>query len=405
MRNATTARMARPSRPEIQTHGPPPIRRPRHRTAPRRSAAGRTGRRRGRAAAGRRRRRDPRTRRRSTGCAMHRRAASARRAWPARRAPHRRPVSHRRPSRPRSDAAPRAPAAATGAPENGRGCGSADAGAGGGQRSVGQVRVERVGHRGRTREALAGIGRHGAPDDRLEGRRDPGPDLGHLGRAAGQPCHRDRRGAVALEGSTAGEHLEEHDAEGVDVRRRGGLLAARLFGAEVVDRAERRPGQRHLGLGDGPGDPEVGDLHAAVAREHDVAGLHVAVDDPPGVGGRQGAGDLRGDPGGLARRERPVPAHDRGQVLPVDELHDDERAVLVLAEVVDGHDVGMVERGGGERLLAEARAEVRIATVLGAEDLDRDVAIELGVVGAVDAGHAPLPEELHQPIPPAEDAA
>ena len=103
--------------------------------------------------------------------------------------------------------------------------------------------------------------------------------------------------------------------------------------------------------------------------------------------------------------ERAVAAHDRGQVLTVDELHDDERAVLVLAEVVDRDDVGVVERGGGQGLLAEAGAEVRIATVLGAEDLDRDVAIELGVVGAVDAGHAPLPEELHQSIPPAEDAA
>ncbi len=57
----------------------------------------------------------------------------------------------------------------------------------------------------------------------------------------------------------------------------------------------------------------------------------------------------------------------------------------VLAEVVDRDDVGVVQRGGGQGLLAEAGEEVRIATVLGAEDLDRDVAIELGVVGAVDA--------------------
>ena len=119
----------------------------------------------------------------------------------------------------------------------------------------------------------------------------------------------------------------------------------------------------------------------------------------------EGPGDLGGDAGRLARRERPVPAQDRGEILAVDQLHDDERPVLVLAEVVHGHDVGMVQRRRGQRLLPEARAEVGIAAVLGAEDLDRDVAIELGVVGAVDGGHAPLPEELHQPIPPAQDAA
>ena len=102
-------------------------------------------------------------------------------------------------------------------------------------------------------------------------------------------------------------------------------LAAGLLGAEVVDRAERRARQRHLRLGDRPGDPEVGDLHPAVAVDHDVARLHVAMDDAPLVGRLEGARRLGGDPGGLARRQGAGALDDRGEVLAVDELHDDER--------------------------------------------------------------------------------
>ena len=62
----------------------------------------------------------------------------------------------------------------------------------------------------------------------------------------------------------------------------------------------------------------------------------------------------------------------------------------------------MVERRGGLRLLPEARDECRIAAVLGAQHLDRDVAAELRVVGAVDRGHATLAEQLDEAIAAAE---
>ncbi len=75
-----------------------------------------------------------------------------------------------------------------------------------------------------------------------------------------------------------------------DAARR--LLASGLFGAEVVDGAERHARQRHLRLGHGPGDAEVGDFHPPVATDEDVPGLHVAVDDSARVGGLEGSGGL-----------------------------------------------------------------------------------------------------------------
>ena len=101
----------------------------------------------------------------------------------------------------------------------------------------------------------------------------------------------------------------------------------------------------------------------------------------------------------------PAPAQDRGEVLAVDELHDDERAGRVLAVVVDGDDVRVGERRGRLGLLAEAGEEVGVAQVLGAEELDGDVAAELGVAGPVDRRHAALSEQLDQPVATAEDRA
>ena len=129
------------------------------------------------------------------------------------------------------------------------------------------------------------------------------------------------------------------------------------------------------------------------------------MDEASGMGRRQGAGHLRGQARRLAGRERAAAPEDRGDVLAVDPLHDDERALLVDAVVVDGDDVRMVERGGSLRLLAEPAAELRVAPVLGTEELDGNVAVQLGVMGPVDGGHATLAQELHEAIAAPEHAS
>ena len=104
----------------------------------------------------------------------------------------------------------------------------------------------------------------------------------------------------------------------------------------------------------------------------------------------------------LPRGERAAPAQDRREVLPVDQLHDDVRAAGVLAEVVDGDDVGVAERGRRLGLRAETRREVGIAQVLRTEQLERDVATELGIGGAVDGRHPAAAQQLDQAVAAAQ---
>ena len=51
-----------------------------------------------------------------------------------------------------------------------------------------------------------------------------------------------------------------------------------------------------------------------------------------------------------------APPDERGERLPVDELHRQESPVADLADLVDGDDVRVVERRGGARFLLEAAA-------------------------------------------------
>ena len=65
-------------------------------------------------------------------------------------------------------------------------------------------------------------------------------DAGGGGRLAKAP-DRGGEGVVAAEGEAAGDRLEEHDAEGVDVDRGGGLAPFDLLRRQVLRGAEDAP--------------------------------------------------------------------------------------------------------------------------------------------------------------------
>ena len=70
------------------------------------------------------------------------------------------------------------------------------------------------------------------------------------------------------------------------------------------------------------------------------------------------------------------------------------------ADVVDRDDVRVVQRPGRLRLLLEAPQAVRVLRVRGGQDLDRDVALQPRVAGAIDLAHparADRAEDLVRP--------
>ena len=100
-------------------------------------------------------------------------------------------------------------------------------------------------------------------------------------------------------------------------------------------------------------DAEVEDLDPPVARDEQVVGLHVAVDDALVVRGGEPLGDLPRVVDRLARRQRAA-VQTAAQRLALEQLGDDVRRAGVPADVVDGQDVRVIELPGGARLLLEA---------------------------------------------------
>ena len=113
------------------------------------------------------------------------------------------------------------------------------------------------------------------------------------------------RGA-AVEGRFALDRVEHGRPQCPEVGRRAALLALGLLRGHVGGRADDQAGRGELRVALERGDAEVGQLGRAVAGDHDVARLDVAMDDPGLVGRLQRAGDLGADLGHPPGRQRPV---------------------------------------------------------------------------------------------------
>ena len=115
------------------------------------------------------------------------------------------------------------------------------------------------------------------------------------------------------------------------------------------------------------------------------------MEDPDLVRGLDAEGEVGDQRGRLLRRELPLGLEARGQGRPLDELHDQVGATLGGPAPKDDQDVGVRDSCHRVTFAAEALDLVLVAVIQ--EDLDRHLALEHGVPGAVD-GAEPAPGDL-----------
>ncbi len=214
-----------------------------------------------------------------------------------------------------------------------------------------------------------------------------------------------RRGRTG-EGKSAGRHFIEHNSEREEIRPGIELFSAGLLGGHVGDRAHgaSRAGEKigsglraglqravaRLGrfLRHGElGEAKVQNFRRAARDQEDVRGLDVAMDDAFGVRGVQAIGDLDGHVKKIGQGQG-LAGDAVFQGLAFEQLHRDEGAPFKFANVVDGADIGMVQRGSGASFAAEALDGLRILRDIVGKKFERDTASEPGVLGLIDYAHA-----------------
>ena len=136
------------------------------------------------------------------------------------------------------------------------------------------------------------------------------------------------------------------------------------------------------------------------------SGFEIAMDDAEVVRFGERREHLPEHVDDAAERERPFLVLDAREVLAAQELHDEvELAVLRLAEVDDADGVRVIEPARRARLGDEARRRVLFADEVRVDDLDRDRAPEVRLLGAVDAAHPADADEIEDHVAARQRAA
>ncbi len=206
---------------------------------------------------------------------------------------------------------------------------------------------------------------------------------------------------LRFEHPLAREHLEQDQAERVDVALDRRRAAGELLGRHVL----RRAGARRRDVARRDGEAEVGDADVAVAVDHHVRRLEVAMQDAALVRGRDAGAELARDVDGLVLRQPADAAQQRRQILAVHVLHRQEPAAFVVAEIVETADVLVRHLAGDSELGVKLREAIAVGGDAGGQEFERDRLVERQVVGAVDLAHSAAAEQRHEAVASGDDRA
>ncbi len=145
------------------------------------------------------------------------------------------------------------------------------------------------------------------------------------------------------------------------------------------------------------GEAEVENFSVATFCDKNIGGLDVAVDDVFLMGSVERIGDFDAErdkhfKGDRAMRDQ---LFERGALQ---ELHRDEGLAVFFADVVDGADVGVIERRGGLSFALESGKSARVIAHILGQEFQRNIATESTIFGFINDSHATSAEFVEHAI-------
>ena len=132
---------------------------------------------------------------------------------------------------------------------------------------------------------------------------------------------------------------------------------------------------------------EIQNFRLSAFHEKNIRGLDVAMHDSLRVRRVEAVGDLNADLQEL-RNFDGLSVDAVFERLALEQLHGDERTAFEFADIVNGADVGMIERGRGARFAAETLDGLSVLGDVVGKEFQRDTAAEARVLGFVDHAHS-----------------
>src|SRR5271157_3649167 len=142
---------------------------------------------------------------------------------------------------------------------------------------------------------------------------------------------------------------------------------------------------------------EVENLGVSALGHENIGGLDVAMDDARLMRGVQRLGDVNSQRQQQFRFQRTA-ADAMPQRHSIEEFHRNERPAALLVNVVDGADVGMVQRRGGASFAPEALQRLPVVSQIVGKELEGDEAAKTGVLGLIHHTHPAATELLDDAV-------
>ena len=162
-------------------------------------------------------------------------------------------------------------------------------------------------------------------------------------------------------------------------------------------------GRDAAGRRDALGQSEVGEVEVlfdALHGDQRVAGLDVAMGQAPRMRGVECVAELCDQLDRAQWLHRTLAMQQRTEVRALDVAHRDVQLAVALARLIDRHDARVINRRGQPRLRQEPRAKARILGHVRRQQLQRHLAPQAQVLGAIHHAHAAATEERLDPVTP-----
>ena len=133
--------------------------------------------------------------------------------------------------------------------------------------------------------------------------------------------------------------------------------------------------------------PKVKNLHLPIRSQKNIRRFDVAVHDALGMGGGQRVRHLHRDVQQVVKVQS-LTMDSLLQALAFELFHDDEGVPVVVLNVVDGADVGMVELRCGARLSHKSFQRARIRGQVLGDEFQRDMPAQAEILRLVNNSHS-----------------